>query len=77
MAITVLIRNNGDGELVGPFVLQSKPSVHEMVTVPWAADPSGVRIFQIEEIAHIAQGATNEASEDCMAHSILSGFEIT
>jgi hypothetical protein len=51
-----------EGEVTGPFQFSLLPNKGDQVTVPCAEDPYGVRIYDVEEITHLAAGVKmNEA----------------
>ncbi len=55
----------GDADTkIGDFNFQHLPRVGEEITVPWATDASGVRIFTVGEVLHLAEGTANDLFGD-------------
>jgi hypothetical protein len=57
--IEAVVQIGDDRSEVGKFKFATLPRNGEEITIPWAEYPYGVRIFDIDEVRHIAEGVTN------------------
>lgn len=54
--IEAYVQDGNTGKIVGKFEFLVVPRIGEDVTVPWAADSMGTRIFTVTDVANIAVG---------------------
>ncbi|MEG8051443.1 hypothetical protein QP178_16810 [Sphingomonas aurantiaca] len=59
MAKVVVLHGDAD-ELIGEFELDHLPRVEEYIYVPSVDDPSGLRIFKVLEVNHVAEGVPGQ-----------------
>lgn len=64
------------GEYLGPFEFAELPARSDLITIPSDSDSSGVRIFEVDEMSHIAAGVPDIAENVKAPTTLLRCTEI-
>ena len=74
--LDILVLLSDDRSIVGRFKFEAVPRAGEEITIPWVADDSGVRIFDVDEVKHRSEGI--EFGDDFPpGYTVLHVTEIT
>jgi hypothetical protein len=74
--ISVRVELSEDHAVIGGFAFEVLPRIGEEITVPWADDSFGVRVFTVDEVLHFAERVPAEISAISPA-TVLRVTEIT
>lgn len=67
--IEALVLLSDDRTVVGTFQFEATPRAGEEITIPWADDSGGVRIFDVITVSHRAAGVP--VDDDLLSGNVL------
>jgi len=75
MVRVVVLAGSAD-EKIGEFEFDQLPRKDEEISVPWADDPHGTRVFSVVEVWHVAAGVTVDEAIGAGPLTIIRGNEV-